>query len=97
MLTYKAMYKYVDSGVHAEVLDFPGAITFGRDLDDARERLAAALVDMAETSLLRHEPLPLPDPTISDPDSDLEEPIHLLLSATSRINVVPSQPARVSA
>jgi hypothetical protein len=23
MLTYKAMYKFLDEGVHAEVLDFP--------------------------------------------------------------------------
>lgn len=75
MLTYKAMYKNVDGGVHAEVLDFPGVITFGKDLDDARERLASALVDMAETNLLAHEPLPLPDQTVSDPESDLEERI----------------------
>ena len=27
MLKYKAGYKYVDSGVHAQVLDFPAAIT----------------------------------------------------------------------
>jgi hypothetical protein len=25
MLTYKAMYKFLEHGVHAEVLDFPGA------------------------------------------------------------------------
>lgn len=43
MITYKAMYKYVDGGVHAEVLDFPGAISFGKSLDDAKEMLAAAL------------------------------------------------------
>ena len=29
MLTYKAMYKYLEHGVHAEVLDFPGTITCG--------------------------------------------------------------------
>jgi predicted RNase H-like HicB family nuclease len=98
VLTYKAMYKNVDGGVHAEVLDFPGAITFGKDLEDARERLASALVDMAETSLIAHEPLPTPDPTVSDPESDLEEPIHLLLTATSRVSVVPAHgSARVSA
>lgn len=89
MLTYKAMYKFVDGGVHGEVLDFPGVITSGRDLDDARRMLASALVDMAETSLLSSEALPRPDPTRSDPDSDLEEPIHLLLSATSQVTVVP--------
>lgn len=33
MMVYKAMFKYVDGGVHAEVLDFPGVITFGRDLE----------------------------------------------------------------
>ena len=89
MLTYKAMYKFVDGGVHAEVLDFPGVISVGKDLDDAREMLASALVDMAETNLMADEPLPRPDPTRTDPQSDLEEPIHLLLSATSRVAVVP--------
>ena len=29
MLTYKAMFKFVQDGVHAEILDFPGVITFG--------------------------------------------------------------------
>lgn len=94
MLTYKAMYKYVDGGVHAEVLDFPGAITFGRDLDDAREQLASALVDMAETNLLAHEPLPVPNPAVTDQEADLEEPIHLLLTATARVTVQPTPRAR---
>jgi predicted RNase H-like HicB family nuclease len=79
MLTYKAMYKYLDGGVHAEVIDFPGAITFGADLEEARQMLASALVDMAETNLLFGEPLPRPDLTCSDPDADLEEPIHLCM------------------
>ena len=35
MITYRAMYKFLDDGVHAEVLDFPGAISSGHDLDDA--------------------------------------------------------------
>lgn len=89
MITYKAMYKYVDAGVHAEVLDFPGTISFGKSLDDAREMLGSALVDMAETNLLKGEPLPRPDPSATDPESDLEEPIHLLLTATPRVAVVP--------
>ena len=89
MLTYKAMYKFLDQGVHAEVLDFPGTITFGENLEDARRSLASALVDMAETNLLRGEPLPQPDPSCTDPEADLEEPIHLLLIATSRVKVVP--------
>jgi predicted RNase H-like HicB family nuclease len=89
MLTYKAMYKFLDEGVHAEVLDFPGAITCGEDLPEARRLLASALVDMAETHLLSGEPLPPPDPSRTDPEADLEEPIHLLLTAASRVSLVP--------
>jgi predicted RNase H-like HicB family nuclease len=48
MLTYKAMYKFFEHGVHAEVLDFPGTITAGDTLQEARRLLASALVDMAE-------------------------------------------------
>ncbi len=79
MLTYKAMYKYLDDDVHAEVLDFPGVITSGKSLQEARRLLASALVDMAETNLLYGEAMPQPDPSISDPDADIEEPIHLTL------------------
>ena len=89
MLTYKAKFKFLEDGVHAEVLDFPGAITCGRDVDEARKLLAGALVDMAETNLLVGENLPVPDPSLSDPDSDLEEPIHLILNASSKFTVVP--------
>jgi len=93
MLTYKVMYKYLDDSVHAEVLDFPGVISCGADLEEARRMLAGALVDMAETNLLHGEPLPLPDPDSSDPDADLEEPIHLLLKASSRVILVPQETA----
>lgn len=89
MLTYRAMFKYLDKGVHAEVLDFPGVITCGQDLEEARRLLASALVDMAETSLSNGEPLPQPDPTCTDPAADLEEPIHLLLKAASRVELIP--------
>ena len=89
MLSYKAMYKFLDDGVHGEVLDFPGAITCGKDLAETRRLLASALVDMAETNLMQGEPLPTPDPALSDAESDLEEPIHLILSAASQVRVVP--------
>lgn len=89
MLTYKAMYKFLEPGVHGEVLDFPGTITCGETLQEARRLLASALVDMAETALLRGEPLPQPDPSCTDPEADVEEPIHLLLTAASHIRVVP--------
>ncbi len=70
MFTYKAMYKFLDNGVHAEVLDFPGVITFGKDIKEARRLLHSALVDMAETNLLLNEPLPLPDPLSCDHEAD---------------------------
>ena len=89
MLTYKAMYKFLPDGVHGEVLDFPGAITCARDLDEARDLLAGALVDMAETNLMVGEKLPIPNPDIADPESDLDEPIHLILNASSRFTVIP--------
>jgi predicted RNase H-like HicB family nuclease len=91
MLTYRATYKWADDVVHGEVLDFQGAIAFGADLDEARRMLGSALVTMAETCLLLGEPLPKPDPTRSDPESDLEEPIYLLLSAASKIRIVPEE------
>ena len=55
----------------------------------ARRMLAGALVDVAETSLLQGEQLPTPDPSATDNESDLEEPIHLILTAASNVRVVP--------
>ena len=91
MLTYKAMYKYLDQGVHAEVLDYPGVITWGATLAEARRLLISALEDMAEISLLQGEPLPQPNPMSTNPNADLEEPIHLLLKAATRIAMVPQE------
>ncbi len=89
MLIYKAMYKYLDQGVHAEVLDFPGVITWSETLEEARRLLASALVDMAETNWARCEALPQPDPSRTDLESDLEEPIYLLMQAASQVDMVP--------
>ncbi len=89
MLTYKAVYKYLDDGVHGEVIDFPGVLTCGKNLDEARSLLAEALVDMAETNLLLGESLPVPNGVLSDHESDIDEPIHLILNASSRVKVVP--------
>ena len=75
MLTYKAAYKKSDDIFLGEVLDFPGTVSYGETLDEARKSLADALVDMAETNILQHEPLPIPDPSRFDPEADLEEPI----------------------
>ncbi len=77
MLQYKAGFKFVEGGVHAQVLDFPAAITCADSLPEARELLAIALIDVAEAYIQVDEPWPLPDPLISDGQMDMEEPIYL--------------------
>jgi predicted RNase H-like HicB family nuclease len=77
MLKYKAGYKYVDGGVHAQVVDFPAAITCAVDLTEARRRLTAALLDVAETHVDLGQPLPTPNPHATDSEMDFEEPIYL--------------------
>lgn len=79
MMTYNAMYKFLDNGVHGEVLDFPGTITFATSLKKARSSLAKALRDMAETNFINGESLPEPDPLLTDSEADLQEPIDLIL------------------
>lgn len=81
MLTYKAAYRFLDDGVHAEGLDYPGVITCGSTIEEARRLLASALVDMAESDRHRGAPLPLPDPTCTDTGADLDEPVHLIRTA----------------
>lgn len=90
MFTYKAMYKFIDDSVHAELLDFPGVITCADTLDEARKLLASALVDMANTNIELGEPLPRPNPKLSDPEADIEEPLILLLNATTHVETIPS-------
>ena len=79
------MYKYLDEGIHAEILDFPGVITWGTNLEEARRLLASALADMAETNLLLGESLPSPDTTVTALDADLEERISLYLRAANQL------------
>ena len=90
MLQYKAGYKFVDGGVHAQVLDFAAAISCGADLDEARRMLGLALVDVAETFIGLGKALPKPDPSVSDPEMDLEEPIFLHLVASSEVSQAPA-------
>jgi predicted RNase H-like HicB family nuclease len=86
MLVYKSAYKWEEGVCLGEVLDFPGTVSFGQTLDEARANLAGALRDMAETNLLRGEPLPIPDATRSDPQADLEEPIYLVLQTGQQLS-----------
>jgi predicted RNase H-like HicB family nuclease len=90
MLRYKAGYKFVDGGVHAQVLDFPAAITCGADLAEARRLLAVAIIDVAEAFVEQGRPMPQPNPQASDPEMDLEEPIYLHLTASTDVTEAPA-------
>lgn len=90
MVRYKAGYKFVNGGVHAQVLDFPAAITCGADLDEARRMLGVALIDVAEALLELGEPLPRPNPAVTDAEMDLEEPIYLHLRASTDVSQEPA-------
>ena len=90
MLIYKAGYKFVDGGVHAQVVDFPSAITCAADLTEARRLLAAALLDVAETRLELGQSLPAPNPNATDSEMDFEEPIYLHLSASTGVEETPA-------
>ena len=90
MLKYKAGYKFVDGGVHAQVLDFPAAITCAADLTEARRLLTGALLDVAEARLELGQSLPTPNAAATDPDMDFEEPIYLHLSASSDVAQTPT-------
>ena len=83
MIAYRAGYKQVKTGIHAQALDFPGAISWGGNLAEARAALASALVDVAESLLADGLPLPVPDPHAVDPEMDVVEPIYFHLAASS--------------
>jgi predicted RNase H-like HicB family nuclease len=71
--------------VVAEVLDFPGVLSQGFDLADARVMIASALEDIAQMYLEEGKPLPVPNVGANAPDADLvellpltvEPPLHL--------------------
>jgi predicted RNase H-like HicB family nuclease len=69
--------------VVAQALDFPGAVTQGFDLNDARGMIASALEDLAQLLLEEGKPLPVPDPNAADPEADFVELIPLSVYAGS--------------
>ena len=62
--------------VVAEALDFPGAITQGFDLADARLMIASAMEDLAQCLLEEGKPFPIPNPNAAA-DADLIELVPL--------------------
>lgn len=93
MLIYKAAYTYCPDGIHAQVLDFPGVITCGKRINETRKLLAGALEDMAETYLEMGKPLPRPNAELRDSEADFDEPIHLILKASTKVELRPAAAA----
>ena len=83
MLQYHAAFYLPRSGdrmVVAEVLDFPGVVSQGFDLADARTMIAGALEEVAESYLDEGCLLPTPLPDASDIDADLIELLPLAVT-----------------
>jgi len=84
MLRYHVAYflpKGQDRMVVAEVLDFPGVLSQGFDLADARSMIASALGDMAQVYLEEGKALPVPNPDATAADADLIELVPLSVEA----------------
>jgi len=64
--------------VVAEALDFPGAVTQGFDLADARLMIASAIEDLAQCLLEEGKALPTPNPDAAA-DADLFELVPLTI------------------
>jgi predicted RNase H-like HicB family nuclease len=78
MLRYHVAFYLPRAGertVVAEALDFPGAVTQGFDLPDARLMISSAMEDLGQLLLEEGKPLPRPNPDAFAPDAD---PIELL-------------------
>ncbi len=63
--------------VVAKALDFPGAVSQGFGLGDARNMIVAAMEDLARSYLEEGRALPVPDPQAGDPKADLIELVPL--------------------
>jgi predicted RNase H-like HicB family nuclease len=67
--------------VVAEALDFPGAMTQGFDLPDARLMIASALEELAQALLEEGKALPVPAEDAHSPEADLIELVPLSIHA----------------
>jgi len=70
-----------DRMVVAEVLDFPGVVSQGFDLADARVMIASAIEDIAQMHLEEGKALPVPNPDATAADADLIELLPLSVEA----------------
>jgi predicted RNase H-like HicB family nuclease len=84
MLRYHVAYHLPrgdDCMVVADVLDFPGVLSQGFDLADARVMIASALEDIAQMHLEEGKALPVPNPDATAADADLIELLPLSVEA----------------
>jgi predicted RNase H-like HicB family nuclease len=82
MLNYHAAYYPIEDGwFMVRVLDFPGVISQGRNIEHARKMIKDALCLMAEHKLEQGEPLPRPRPRARDKKAVLIEEIGLKIGA----------------
>ncbi len=86
MIEYRAAYYHdFESGWYtASVLDFPGVLSQGKTLLQARRMLGDALREMTEWLLEDGQGIPRPDPTATDATATVIEPIQLVIRARSR-------------
>jgi len=70
--------------VVAEALDFPGAVSQGFDLPDARLMIASAMKDLAQILLEEGKALPVPSTDATAWDADLIELVTLSVHVGSR-------------
>jgi predicted RNase H-like HicB family nuclease len=75
--------KAPDDMVVAEALDFPGAMSQGFDLPDARLMIASAMEDLAQILIETRQPLPVPNSEANSPDADLVELVPLTVRVGS--------------
>lgn len=86
MIHYHSAYYQIEDGwFMAKVLDFPGVVTQGKNLEAARRMLCDALREMALWNLEEGQPLPLPNPKATDRKADLLEPIRLTVRVQSGV------------
>lgn len=78
MLNYHAAYyRQKDGWYVVEVLDFPGALSQGKNLKEARGMIRDAMRLLAECMLERGQSLPKPNPRAKDKTADYLELIPL--------------------
>jgi predicted RNase H-like HicB family nuclease len=78
ILEYHAAYYLIEDGWYlVRVLDFPGTISQGKNMKDARFMIRDALRLMAECALEEGQPLPRPNPRARDKKAVSIEPIRL--------------------